>query len=46
MMRQVHGCLVELAGGQAPAPWQGDTLLLKQSESKRRGDIGDGGMYM
>jgi hypothetical protein len=46
MMRQVHGCLVELSGGRAPAPWQGETLLLKQSETKRRGDIGDGGMYM
>jgi len=47
MMRQVHGCLAELSGVRAPAaPWQGDTLLLKQSETKRRGDIGDGGMYM
>jgi hypothetical protein len=46
MMRQVHGCLTEFSGGRAPAPWQGDTLLLKQSETKRRGDIGDGGMYM
>jgi len=46
MMRQVHGCLAELSGVRAPAPWQGDALLLKQSESKRRGDIGDGGMYM
>jgi hypothetical protein len=46
MMRQVHGCLAEFSGVRAPAPWQGDTLLLKQSETKRRGDIGDGGMYM
>jgi hypothetical protein len=46
VMRQVHGCLTEFSGGRAPAPWQGDTLLLKQSETKRRGDIGDGGMYM
>lgn len=44
MMRQVHGCLAEFSGGRAP--WQGDTLSLKQSETKRRGDIGDGGMYM
>jgi len=46
MMRQVHGCLVELSGVRAPADWQGDGLLLKQLETKRRGDIGDGGMYM
>ena len=46
MMRQVHGCLAEFSGVRGPAPWQGDTLLLKQSETKRRGDIGDGGMYM
>ena len=46
MMRQVHGSLVELSGARASAPWQGNTLLLKQSETKRRGDIGDGGMYM
>ena len=46
VMRQVHGCLVELSGVRVPAPWQSDTLLLKQSETKRRGDIGDGGMYM
>lgn len=46
MMRQVHRSLVELSGARTPAPWQGDTLLLKQSETKRRGDIGDGGMYM
>jgi hypothetical protein len=45
-MRQVHGCLAEFSRVRAPAPWQGDTLLLKQSETKRRGDIGDGGMYM
>lgn len=45
MMRQVHGCLAELSGVRAP-PWQGDTLLLKQSGTRRRGDIGDGGMYM
>jgi len=46
MMRQVHGCLAEFSGVQAPGPWRGDALLLKQSETKRRGDIGDGGMYM
>jgi hypothetical protein len=46
MMRQVHGCLAEFSQVRAPAPWQGDALLLKQSETKRRGDIGDGGMYM
>lgn len=46
MMRQVHECLVELSGVRVGAPWQGDTLLLKQSEKKSRGDIGDGGMYM
>jgi len=46
MMRQVHGCLAELSGVRAPTPWQGSALLLKQSETKRRGDIGDGGMYM
>jgi hypothetical protein len=46
MMRQVHGCLAELSGVRATATWQGDILLLKQSETKRRGDIGDGGMYM
>ncbi len=46
MMRQVHGCLVELSGVRAPTHWQGDRLLLQQPETKRRGDIGDGGMYM
>jgi hypothetical protein len=46
MMQQVHGCLMELSGVRAPAPWRGDTLSLRQSETKRRGDIGDGGMYM
>jgi hypothetical protein len=45
-MRQVHGCLAEFSGARTSAPWHGDTLLLKQSETKRRGDIGDGGMYM
>ncbi len=49
MMRQVHACLVEFSGVRVPAPchWQGDTLLQNQSETKgRRGNIGDGGMYM
>ena len=45
MMQQVHGCLAAFSGVQVPAPWRSDTLL-KQSETKRRGDIGDGGMYM
>jgi hypothetical protein len=31
MMQQVHGCLAELSGVRAPAPWQGGTLLLKQA---------------
>jgi|SRR5712671_915408 len=43
MMRQVHECLIVLSG--APVPWQGGTVLLKQPE-RRRGDIGDGGMYL
>ncbi|KAH9979788.1 hypothetical protein BJV74DRAFT_857483 [Russula compacta] len=46
MMRQVHGCLSELSGVRAPPPWQGGAIVLKQSEIRRRGDIGDGGMYM
>ncbi|KAI0249272.1 hypothetical protein BJV78DRAFT_1229435 [Lactifluus subvellereus] len=46
MMRRVHTCLTEHSGLQAPAPWQGGAVFLKQSETKRRSDIGDGGMYM
>jgi len=46
MMQQVHGCLAELSGVRGAAPWQGGALLLKRSEIRRRGDIGDGGMYM
>jgi len=46
MMLQVHRCLVELCGAQTPAPWQSSTVSLKQSATRRRGDIGDGGMYM
>ena len=46
MMRQVHGCLAELAGMRSPVPWQGGTLMLKQPKVRRRGDIGEGGMYM
>jgi hypothetical protein len=46
MIRQVHGCLAELSGARGATPWHGGTLLLKQAEMKRRGDIGDGGMYM
>jgi len=45
-MRQVHGCLAELAGMRSPAPWQGGTLSLKESKVRQRGDIGEGGMYM
>jgi len=46
MMRQVHGCLAELAGVRESVPWQVGTLSLKQSGVRRRGDIGEGGMYM
>jgi len=46
MIRQVHGCLIDLSGVRGLAPWQGGALLLGQSEIRRRGDIGDGGMYM
>jgi hypothetical protein len=46
MMRQVHGCVVDLSGVRSSAPWQGGTLSLGQSEIRRRGDIGDGGMYI
>lgn len=46
MMQQVHVCLTEHSGLKAPAPWQGGAVFLKQSEIRRRGDIGDGGMYM
>jgi hypothetical protein len=46
MMRQVHGCLIDISGVRGPAQWQGGALLLGQSEIRRRGDIGDGGMYM
>jgi hypothetical protein len=46
MMRQVHGCLIDLSGVRDPVSWQGGALLLGQSEIRRRGDIGDGGMYM
>jgi hypothetical protein len=46
MMRQVHACLTEHAATHDPVPWQGGALFLKQAEIRRRGDIGDGGMYM
>ena len=46
MIRQVHGCLAELAGMCEPAPWHVGTLSLKQSGVRRHGDIGEGGMYM
>lgn len=46
MMQQVHVCLTEHSRLKAPAPWQGGAVFLKQSEIRRRGDIGDGGMYM
>ena len=45
-MRQVHGCLAELAGVRGPAPWRVGALSLKQSGVRRHGDIGEGGMYM
>lgn len=48
MLQEVHICLAELSGTRAPQPWQstGRVELPKQSGIKRRGDIGDSGMYM
>jgi hypothetical protein len=46
MMRRVHMCLTQDSATNDPAPWQGGSGFLKQSEIKRRGDIGDGGMYI
>lgn len=46
MMRRVHTCLTKESATKDPAPWQGESVFLKQSEIKRRGDIGDGGMYI
>jgi len=46
MMRRVHMCLTQDSATNDPAPWQGGSVFLKQSETKRRGDIGDGGMYI
>jgi hypothetical protein len=46
MMRRVHTCLTKDSATTDPAPWQGGSVFLKQSEIKRRGDIGDGGMYI
>ncbi|KAI9456739.1 hypothetical protein F5148DRAFT_1223760 [Russula earlei] len=46
MMRQVHGCIVDHSGIRVPVPWQISTMSLKQSETRRRGDIGEGGMYI
>ncbi|KAI9441177.1 hypothetical protein H4582DRAFT_1930863 [Lactarius indigo] len=44
----IHICLAELSGMRAHQPWEstGRVVLPKQSGIKRRGDIGDGGMYM
>jgi len=48
ILQEVHICLAELSGTRAPQSWQstGRVVLPKQSGTKRRGDIGDGGMYM
>ncbi|KAH9048050.1 hypothetical protein EDB84DRAFT_1459094 [Lactarius hengduanensis] len=48
ILQEIHICLAELSGMRAHQSWQstGRVVVPKQSGIKRRGDIGDGGMYM
>ncbi|KAI9465652.1 hypothetical protein BJY52DRAFT_1241706 [Lactarius psammicola] len=48
ILQEVHICLAQLSGTRAPQSWHsaGRVALPKQLGIKRRGDIGDGGMYM
>ncbi|KAH9060512.1 hypothetical protein EDB87DRAFT_1561941, partial [Lactarius vividus] len=48
ILQEIHICLAEFSGMRAHQSWQstGRVVLPKRSGIKRRGDIGDGGMYM
>ncbi|KAI0290932.1 hypothetical protein B0F90DRAFT_464266 [Multifurca ochricompacta] len=46
ILQKVHICLGELCELRGPSSWQSGIVPSKLPGTKRRGDIGDGGMYI